>query len=456
MSAKIFGIGGADVIQFLQAGVGAVVRTLLSKLQSISIDPMDFEAVGDGVTDDTAAIQAAIDHATTLLIGNSFIDVDLAGKTYGVGSTILLKTGVNLKKGGLIAVGSAWAITDPMISAASTENAGLSNVSMDFQWKCAGILRNSAKRSNIDKIKLYRFKTYGIKDTGVTQESTLTNAVIKQYLFGDAGYDAAANRDAYGIWVDTADSQYSNIVTAYSGTPLYITGALNQFNNIHAYNGATTDGGEITAIQIEGTDASNNVFNNIYADNGVIKVIDNFKQTFNNVLFQHTAAGTNTKGFEFITSAVGEMGDGLALDNILFNGTYSGGKIVFSTTGSGSWDGTKNIYYSNIRMSDGSSTGIAFGKWGNKFTVDAAGDLNLLTTGSVFKIGGTQVLGPRETGWTASTGVANKGAYATYAGQTMSAGYVQAEAQALDDAVKAVSERLKALEDKDRTHGLIN
>jgi hypothetical protein len=67
-----------------------------------------------------------------------------------------------------------------------------------------------------------------------------------------------------------------------------------------------------------------------------------------------------------------------------------------------------------------------------------------------------QVVGARETGWTAGTGTANKAAFATYAGQNVSAAYVEAEAQATDDAAKANSQRIKAIEDALRTHGLIN
>lgn len=73
-----------------------------------------------------------------------------------------------------------------------------------------------------------------------------------------------------------------------------------------------------------------------------------------------------------------------------------------------------------------------------------------------FQVNGTKVVGARETGWTAATGTPNKGAFAAYAGATMSAGYVQAEAQATNDAAKAASQRIKAIEDALRTHGLIN
>jgi hypothetical protein len=68
---------------------------------------------------------------------------------------------------------------------------------------------------------------------------------------------------------------------------------------------------------------------------------------------------------------------------------------------------------------------------------------------------GTQVLATRRTGWAAPTGTATRTTFATFAGQDISATPTEAEVQAIDDHVKVLSERLKALIDDLTTHGLI-
>ncbi|EMJ9261193.1 phage tail protein [Klebsiella pneumoniae] len=72
-----------------------------------------------------------------------------------------------------------------------------------------------------------------------------------------------------------------------------------------------------------------------------------------------------------------------------------------------------------------------------------------------YKVAGVQVVGARQAGWTAATGTANKGAFNADQSFTVGAAYSQTEIQALADALAATRQRLKAMEDMARTHGLI-
>ena len=90
---------------------------------------------------------------------------------------------------------------------------------------------------------------------------------------------------------------------------------------------------------------------------------------------------------------------------------------------------------------------------GNAYTgLQANGKLNV----NALTVQGDQVVGARDTGWTAATGTPAKGAYATYAGQTISNPPTRIQVQNADNAVKALSQRFKALEDAARAHGLID
>lgn len=80
----------ADII-FLQAGAGAVPRTVESKLRDV-VSVKDFGAVGDGVADDTAAIQNAVNAAAT-----TGSEVYMPAGLYKTTTTIVLNRKVTLR-----------------------------------------------------------------------------------------------------------------------------------------------------------------------------------------------------------------------------------------------------------------------------------------------------------------------------------------------------------------------
>ncbi len=81
LAATLAAPGGSNQVGFVQAGTGAVARTAQSKMREV-VSVKDFGAVGDGVANDTAAIQAAINSGAKRVTG-------VQGEQYSVTSLVL-------------------------------------------------------------------------------------------------------------------------------------------------------------------------------------------------------------------------------------------------------------------------------------------------------------------------------------------------------------------------------
>lgn len=82
-----------------------------------------------------------------------------------------------------------------------------------------------------------------------------------------------------------------------------------------------------------------------------------------------------------------------------------------------------------------------------------ASPLNVTTS---YSVGGTKVVGARATGWTAATGTALLGAFNASQAYTVSTTYTQSEVSSMATGLQQARQRIKALEDMLRTHGLMN
>jgi hypothetical protein len=88
---NISGAINATKLRFLQAGTGAVARTVDSKLKD-TVSVKDFGAVGDGVADDTVAIQNAYNSNAAI--------INFPAGTFKVSSTIYIDRGVSIRGSG--------------------------------------------------------------------------------------------------------------------------------------------------------------------------------------------------------------------------------------------------------------------------------------------------------------------------------------------------------------------
>ncbi|RWP84729.1 MAG: hypothetical protein EOR11_19915 [Mesorhizobium sp.] len=117
--------------------------------------------------------------------------------------------------------------------------------------------------------------------------------------------------------------------------------------------------------------------------------------------------------------------------------------------------GTGALSWSDVFLATGGVINFANGNYTMTHTTGTL-TLSGILVASQYNVGANKVVGARDTGWTAGTGTANKAAFAAYAGATMSAAYVQAEAQATNNAARDAAQRILAIETALRTHGLIN
>jgi hypothetical protein len=268
---------------FLQSGTGAVQRTVDSKLKDV-VSVKDFGAVGNGVADDTAAIQAAIDHAESLGRGAIYFPASI----YRVSSTLTVQgDNITLRGDGINSVitrnnasyGSTLVVSaaDPTASTifdvtiadikfnstvAMTAGAHLEIVeaayftleNLSIQNGFIGLHLRGLRASNINNIHIRSGQLYGSVQAGsrfcLIQDSPRdipfaenVEVLMSNFNFTTNGLDAYIEhgleiQEADGFWFDNGHIRGASVSNAFlnaASTP-QLLGLL--FNNVW-FDGAT-------------------------------------------------------------------------------------------------------------------------------------------------------------------------------------------------------------------------
>jgi hypothetical protein len=316
-----------------------------------------FGAKHDGVSDDTLAIQAAINRAE-LGLPNSSVDV-VAGFTQVIGgggvvgltAELVISKKISFRFFNGLAL-SAYSASTFMLSIASTaEKCNIANINLDGGLvggtRFADLIENNAERISMRDVFGVHFPNYGLRVVS-GQESTFDNVIMREWQFTEAGTTDGTLRTAKGISAEDADMMFVNCVAAQCLYPLYVNNALNQFTTCHFYNGASLNTTEDVSVFLDNCD--NNQFSGSYFDNGLIKITDSFNHKFSGCHYQTTAAATNTAYFETITSAVGETIDGLNVVGGTANGLTT--NVRKSVTGPGTYVALEDQRYTWIGVVD--------------------------------------------------------------------------------------------------------
>ena len=242
--------GGSALVGFQQSGAGAQPRTVQSKLRD-TVSVKDFGAVGDGLTDDTAAIQAcyAANPGRTIWHGD--------GYTYLISSSLTLYSGSKYIGKSIIKQKNSAGIAGPMMTGTSVSNVVVEGLEIDGNAtnnaaaQTYGIKFLTGTNNIVQGCNVHDVTQAGIYFASETYSKVLGNQVI------NCGRNLGT--DNHGIML------ISNIATALTGIVCQGNTVVNAYRKgITVYNATP---GTINGVSIDGNVVNGCATGGIYTAN---------------------------------------------------------------------------------------------------------------------------------------------------------------------------------------------
>lgn len=215
---------GSSLVGHIASGTGAVARTVQAKLRD-TVSVKDFGAVGDGVADDTAAINAAIAYARTLPAGGT---VYIPDGTYAVteinatSASADFTKGVIIKGAGRLATRIVpFASGNVLLNMMGSNNMlveGMTFLSQAFQSQCAIFMARSTTSANCNNNKFRDVYTEG----NYSKASVVCNGSESSGWFNCRfeNTNPAANHQTFWSGGNSGVKALQNITTVNGGTVL--------------------------------------------------------------------------------------------------------------------------------------------------------------------------------------------------------------------------------------------
>lgn len=360
---------GSNLVGYTQGGTGAVTRTVAAKLQE-SVSVKDFGAVGDGVTDDTAAINAANTYAT------------------GASKTLLFPAGTYLATGLPAIAGMRWigeGVTQTTLKLKSGTNAGLvTSATTNIDDVYIAHMRfdgNSAGNTSGDTLVVKGCRTAFVD---ITVVNSAGNGIVTDWNVANSFRLTGCEGFFSHITIDSAqqtgwshsgpsDSHFESVIiidpgiktnNSFYGMYLAPGSGNGRFINLHSWIRSTTTNAAISGVYVG---SAGNTFTDCHFEGGQVALsIAGGANSFESCHYyapRSTAAVNITGSSNILTGVLGD---------VAFSGNPNYVGILLSSSNNmidvvdvgcinGCIDFTLDAGLNNVRVVGNRSTGIAYG-----------------------------------------------------------------------------------------------